>query len=146
MFYRLTAFAVALAISASSLHADDKDKKDAKKDAPEVKGKVVKFDFVKKCVTLKADDKEKEYVLGDEVAFQGRGGGKFPVISKNVAQTARGMQILSQVLRPGNEITLVLEGKDNKVSEVKLEKAPAPPAKPSNVPGAPKNDTQKKAG
>jgi len=150
MFYRFSVLAVVLAIGAGGLLADDK--KDAKKDSTEVKGTVVKFDMEKRCITLKANDKEKGYALGESVYFEPSKGKRVPVLSKSVSRNQPRMRMLVAVLKPGTEVTLVLEGKENAVREIHVELQPsqtgkpaAPPAKPATPTAKPsdKTDTQK---
>jgi hypothetical protein len=155
MFYKLSVLAVMLAIGAASLRADDKDKKDAKKDSKELKGKVVKFDKDKKSLKLKTADGEKEFATGDELLIVLATGQKFKTSLKNDEAGQRYKALLGVVFKDGNEVGLILSEKDNVVKEVHYNNRPAagnPAAKPPGVkpatvppatkPGA-KNDAQK---
>jgi ribosomal protein S1 len=148
MFYKFSALIVVLAVCAGSLVADDKDKKDAKKEA--IKGSVSKFDQAKHSVTLKTADGEKDYSLAEEVVIVYSTGQKVTASQKPAASTGKEVaakptnRALMFVLRTGNEVEVVFADVDKKmVKEIHFDlKRPASPAqrKPAEPPvGTKKN-------
>jgi hypothetical protein len=149
MFYKFSVAVVVLALGAGGLLADDKEKKDAKKEADKkgaisIKGSVLKFDQAKHALTLKAADGEKEYSLGEEVVIVFATGQKVTSSQKKGAVSGpadkskqQADQALLFVLRTGNQVELVLAEKENTIKEIHWDskkpirisqrKAPNPP-------------------
>jgi hypothetical protein len=119
MVYRFSAFAIVLAIAASSL-ADEKTKNEV------AKGTIVSFDMATKTIKLKTADAEKSYVAEDNLLIVFPGGQRLEAslkqggTAKTPAQPMQGNQALQIALRPGNEVQLILSDKDQTVKEVHM--------------------------
>jgi hypothetical protein len=127
MFYKCSVAVVVLAACAGSLVADDKDKKEAKKEANKreaIKGAVSKFDKDKHSLTLKTADGEKDYILAEDVVIVFGTGQKVPTSAKPMQQAAnrsvkaQGPQVLAFVLKKDNKVELVLAEKGDTVKEI----------------------------
>jgi hypothetical protein len=127
MFYKCSVAVVVLAACAGSLVADDKDKKEAKKEATKqeaIKGSVSKFDKDKHSLTLKTDAGEKDYTLAEDVVIVFGSGQKVSTSQKpqqqaaNRSVKAQGPQALAFVLKKDNKVELVLAEKGNTVKEI----------------------------
>jgi hypothetical protein len=122
MFYKCSVAVVVLAMCAGSLVADDKDKKEAIKQA--IKGSVSKFDKDKHSLTLKTDAGEKDYSIAEDVVIVFGAGQKVAASEKPIQAAAdrsvrsRGPQALAFVLKNGNKVELVLAEKGNTVKEI----------------------------
>jgi hypothetical protein len=122
MFYKCSVAVVVLAACAGSLVADDKDKKEAIKQA--IKGSVSKFDKDKHSLTLKTADGEKDYTLAEDVVIVFGSGQKVPTSGKPIQQAAnrsvksQGPQALAFVLKKDNKVELVLAEKGDTVKEI----------------------------
>jgi hypothetical protein len=127
MFYKCSVAVVVLAACAGILVADDKEKKEAKKEANKqeaIKGSVSKFDKDKHSLTLKTADGEKDYILAEDVVIVFGTGQKVPASSKpgqqaaNRSVKAQGPQALQFVLKKDNKVELVLAEKGDTVKEI----------------------------
>jgi hypothetical protein len=140
MFYKCSVAVVVLAACAGSLVADDKEKKEAIKQA--IKGSVSKFDKDKHSLTLKTADGEKDYSLAEDVVIVFGTGQKVTTSQKAAAAPAgqrtraQGPQVLAFVLKTGNKVELVLAEKENTVKEIHWDNrnATAPQGKPAGAP------------
>jgi hypothetical protein len=125
MFYKFGALIVVLAVCAGSLMADDKDKKEAKKEA--IKGTVSKFDYAKRSVTLKMADGEKDYPVADEVLVVLGTGHKVTAKKAPPSAGKTADRILLFVFKVGNQVELVLA--ENTVKEIHFDNRPPAPQK-----------------
>jgi hypothetical protein len=149
MFYKCSVAVVVLAMCAGSLVADDKEKKEAIKQA--IKGSVSKFDQAKHSLTLKTDAGEKDYSIAEDVVIVFATGQKVSAAQKaaapNAAKAARGRggpQVLAFVLKTGNKVELVLAEKENTVKEIHYDNT-APQGKPAGAPDGTKKYAPKPA-
>jgi hypothetical protein len=148
MFYKCSVAAVVLAMCAGSLVADDKEKKEAIKQA--IKGSVSKFGKDKHSLTLKTTDGEKDYSLAEDVVIVFGTGQKVAASQKPGAVAAgrsvraQGPQVLAFVLKSGNKVELVLAEKGNSVKEIHFDNT-APQGKPAGAPDGTKKSAPKPA-
>jgi hypothetical protein len=150
MFYKFSSVVAMLAMCAGSLVADDKDKKEATKEAIKqeaIKGSVSNFDQAKHSLTLKTDAGEKDYSIPEDVMIVFATGQKVSASQKPTAGARgrlgrpAGPQILAFVLKNGNKVELVFAEKENKVKEVHWDNrgADAPQGKPAGAPAGTKS-------
>jgi hypothetical protein len=98
------------------------------KQSNSVKGVITKSDQVKKCVTIKSADGEREYSLADEVLIVNSTGQKTHVSLKQGAQVKlltpaqrQAIQVLLFALRDGNEVSLWVVAKGKVVTAVSFD-------------------------
>jgi hypothetical protein len=108
MLRRSVGVVIGLLLAVGVLAAQTKDK-DAKKDAKEIKAKVVKVDADKRMLTVTMDDgKKKDFMIAEDTKILGPRGG----VSKERLKDDR--------LAVGAEITLVMGADGKTVKEVHL--------------------------
>jgi hypothetical protein len=147
MLHRCSALVILLFGVAILLADDEKKTKDAKKDAKEVQGTLVKMDYPKKTIRLKTEDGEKDFQLTQDAMVTTPGGAKVQLFGKGKESEIGGRQMFGYAHRPGAQVKLTLADDGKMAREVCLIFSGNPHEARKRAGGPPKSgkpDTEKK--